>query len=153
MTTASALRRLLMIIFILGSIGTGAELLLAGHTEDYWQLVPLGLIALSFVVLIGHAILRNAAVLKVFRLVTALFILSGVIGIWQHYQARAEFKMEGKPDLHGLRLFGETIVGATLPPLLAPGVMIQIGLLGFACTFRHPLLVSSVKKKSSQPEQ
>jgi hypothetical protein len=40
--------------------------------------------------------------------------------------------------MKGLELFWEAMKGAT--PSLAPGVMAQLGLLGLACTYRHPLL-------------
>lgn len=146
MTIASVLRRLLVIIFILGSIGTGVELLLAEHTENYWQWTPLGLIALSFVTLIFHALFRNATGLKIFQIMMLLFILNGCIGIWLHSQARAEFELEANPGLRGPSLLWETINGATLAPLLAPGVMIQMGLLGLAYTFRHPLLVNQSQR-------
>jgi hypothetical protein len=40
------------------------------------------------------------------------------------------------PDLAGWKLFKDSMMGAT--PALAPGAMLQIGLVGLAWTFRHP---------------
>jgi hypothetical protein len=84
---------------------------------------------------------RRATALEV-RILQALllgFILSGFVGIYFHYQGSAEFKLESNPSLAGWALFREAI-RAKAPPLLAPGTMIQLGLLGLAYTYRHPAL-------------
>ena len=49
------IRAMLLTIFILGSVGSGAELLLLNHVESLLQWIPLLLILLSFVVLGWHA--------------------------------------------------------------------------------------------------
>ena len=69
-----------------------------------------------------------------------LFVLSGLVGLILHYQGNAEFELEMYPSLNGLELFWEAIRGAT--PTLAPGTMIQLGLLGWVYTIRHPQLGS-----------
>jgi hypothetical protein len=66
-----------------------------------------------------------------------LFVLSGGVGIWFHYQATTEFQLEMDPALRGWALFRKAIV-AKAPPALAPGAMIQLGLIGLAYTFKHP---------------
>ncbi|HYJ16246.1 MAG TPA: hypothetical protein VE170_12200 [Candidatus Limnocylindria bacterium] len=38
------------------------------------------------------------------------------------------------------------MIGAKAPPLLAPGSMVQLGLLGLAYTYKHPALKSSQRK-------
>ncbi len=63
----------------------------------------------------------------------------GIIGITLHYQANAEFQREIDPALGGLALFWK-VVEATAPPALAPGVMVQLGLLGLVYTYKHPAL-------------
>ncbi|MFB3131882.1 MAG: hypothetical protein ACE10K_05095, partial [Rhodothermales bacterium] len=60
----------------------------------------------------------------------------------------AEFELEMYPTLKGLELFWESIKGAT--PALAPGTMIQLGLLGWAYTYRHPALIKSIEKTSTE---
>ena len=47
-----------------------------------------------------------------------------------------EFELEMYPDLAGWKLFKDSMMGAT--PALAPGAMVQIGLIGLAWTLRHP---------------
>jgi hypothetical protein len=67
------------------------------------------------------------------------FVASGLAGVYFHFQGSAEFKLEGNPSLRGWALFWEAIRGKT-PPLLAPGAMIQLGLIGLAYTYKHPAL-------------
>ena len=43
------MRRILMGIFLMGLLGTGTELLLMDHTEEFWQYIPLVLMAISLV--------------------------------------------------------------------------------------------------------
>ena len=45
--TLSSLRRLLLGLLLLGLVGTAAELVLMGHDEDAWQLIPLVVIAMA----------------------------------------------------------------------------------------------------------
>jgi hypothetical protein len=148
------MRGMLLAIFLLGTISAGVELLLIGHTESPWQWVPLLLIMISLVALIFHAAARRAVSVRAFQAIMLLFILSGFIGLWQHYHAKTEFKLEMNPELSGLDLFWESITGAAVPPVLAPGMMIQFGLLGLAYTYRHPALINSNKRNErSNPEE
>jgi len=131
------IRIIILAIFLIGSIGTGTELLLLGHTETIWQRLPLVLISLSFVSLIAHVLVRKGVTIRVFQVTMILFIMSGLIGLMLHFQGKMEFKLETNPTLSGMELFWETIRGATLPPVLAPGMMIQIGLIGLAYAYRN----------------
>lgn len=137
---------MLLIVFLFSALGAGMELLLLGHTESPWQWVPLLLIGSSMVTLLIHALLRRAASMRVFQVIMLLFIIGGCVGIWQHYQAKSEFKLEMNPALRGRALLWEAITGATLPPILAPGTMIQMGLLGLIYTHRHPVFTNSTKR-------
>jgi hypothetical protein len=144
--TLTIIRGFLLVIFLIGLLGTGAELLLVKHTEDYWQLAPLLLMALSLVVLGWRAVARGRVSMRIFQATMLLFVLSGFAGLWLHYQANTEFELEMYPSLQGLELFWKAIQGAS-PPSLAPGVMIQLGLLGLAYTYRHPALAADAGKK------
>ena len=129
-------RRLLLLLFVIGVVGTGAELLLLGHTDDLWQWVPLVLMAASLITLGWRVVARGSTSLRVFQVTTILFVLSGVAGLWLHYRGNAEFELEMYPALQGFELFRESVTGAT--PTLAPGTMLELGLLGLVYTFRHP---------------
>jgi hypothetical protein len=131
-------RGMVLGILVLGMAGTAGELVLLQHYEDGWQIVPLALVALAFAVLVWHAATRGAASVRGLQAVMTLFVFSGAIGMGLHYSANAEFELEMDSSLAGARLFRESLSGAT--PALAPGTMVQLGLLGLVYTYRHPRL-------------
>ena len=143
-TTVRRIRGFLLGLFVIGLGGTGVELLLLEHTEGFWQLVPLGLMGLGGAALAWFAATGGSSSLRLFQGTMGAFVLSGVVGLWLHYQGNAEFELEMYPFLQGLGLFWEAIRGAT--PTLAPGTMLELGLLGLAYTYRHPLLARSQEK-------
>ena len=61
----------------------------------------------------------------------ALFVVSGFVGFVAHFSGSAEFQLELNPDMDTWTLLTK-ILHAKAPPLLAPGMMIQLGLLGLA---------------------
>jgi hypothetical protein len=131
------LRKILLVLLVLGLAGVGAELVALAHYEDSWQLTPLVLIGLSFLVVGWHVVDGSAATVRMFRLVMLLLILSGGTGIVLHYRGNLEFQLEMDPSQSRWALFTK-VIQAHSPPALAPGVMAQLGLLGLAYTFRHP---------------
>ncbi len=136
--TLEKLRLFILGVFLFSMIGTGTELILLDHMEDTWMWVPLVLMASSLLVIAIYGVLRTPMVLRVFRGIMILFVISGVVGTWLHYKGNVEFELEMYPALEGLELFWESITGAT--PALAPGAMIQLGLIGLIFTFKHPKL-------------
>lgn len=144
----SPLRKLLLLTLVVSLVGTVTELLLLEHFEDNWQWAPIVLIALSLVTLAWHALDRSSASLNILRGLMVLFIVGGAVGVFLHYQGNVEFELEMYPDLSGWNLFRDSMMGAT--PTLAPGSMIQIGLVGLAWTFRHPAFTPNAK--ASLPE-
>ena len=143
------IRKFLLILFLLGTVGAGSELLLIEHTEEKFQLIPLALMGFSLVVAIWFVVGKGPASLRVFQQTMFLFIMSGFTGHWLHYKANTEFELEMYPTLGGLDLFWEAIKGST-PPTLAPGTMILLGLLGLAFTYKHPVL-SAISKRKQKP--
>jgi hypothetical protein len=141
------IRHILLAIFLLGVAGTGTELLLIGHTEEVWQWLPLLLLLVSILIVFAHVV--AGASIRIFQGIMILFIMSGITGIALHYKARMEFKLEMNPALKRKQLILETIRGATIPPVLAPGVMIQLGLVGLAYTYLHPTLPGTTDKNEN----
>ena len=136
-----AARRILLMILLVGIAGLSLELWLLAHVEDVYQLIPLvlngaGALAAAFV-----ATRPSIGSVRLLQSVMVLFVLSGALGAWLHYQATTEFQLEMDPTLSGWALFRKAIV-AKAPPALAPGAMTQLGLIGLAYTFRHPALAS-----------
>jgi hypothetical protein len=139
---AAALARIrwaLLAIVALGTIGMSVELLLIGHSEDSNQVIPLVVAAAGLVTMAAVAVRPRAGLLRLLQFVMLTYAGSGIIGIALHYQANAEFQREIDPALAGLALFWK-VVEATAPPALAPGVMVQLGLLGLVFTYKHPAL-------------
>jgi hypothetical protein len=135
MTPLQAVRRFLFAILILGMAGTAVELLLLKHDEDRIQLIPLVLLAAGLVAVIAHALRPSASSAGAIRVTMAAFVAAGVAGLYFHYRANVEFQLEGDPSLAGRALWMKALE-AKAPPALAPGVMVQLGLLGLAYTFR-----------------
>ena len=126
----TTIRRMLAALFVLGSAGTAAELVLMEHTEGVWQNVPLALIGLGLAGFAAFAGKRSAMPRRAFHVVLGLFVVSGIAGVLLHYQGNSAFELELNPEAGGVELFWESMKGAT--PALAPGTMILLGVLGFS---------------------
>lgn len=129
----TALRVALLMILVFGVLGTGVELLLLGHTEDVWQWEPLVVMAVGLPVLAWHAKIGSARSRWSSVAVMTGFVASGMIGLILHYRGNVEFELEMVPALKGADLFQKSMTGAT--PVLAPGAMIILGLLGLLYAF------------------
>jgi hypothetical protein len=140
----ASIRRSLLLILWLGTAGLGAELLLIGHLEGPWQLAPVVLLALGLVTLGWLAVAPGVPAIRALQLLMALFVVSGAIGVGLHYQGNEEFEREMYPTLEGLDLVRQTLTGAT--PVLAPGSMALVGLVGLAMTYRHPALSGRARR-------
>ena len=136
---SDAARRILLTILIVGIAGISLELWLLAHTEDVYQQIPLWLAAAAIVASSVVALRPTIGTIRLFQTVMMLFLLSGVVGMWLHFQVNMEFQLEMDPALAGMALLRKSILAKT-PPALAPGAMIQLGLIGLAYTFRHPAL-------------
>jgi hypothetical protein len=147
---SDAARRILLTILILGIAGISVELWLLAHTEDVYQLIPLLLAGIAIVASLLVALRPSTGTVRLFQAVMVLFVLSGVVGMALHFQVNLEFQLEMDPALAGIALFRKAIVAKT-PPALAPGAMIQLGLIGLAYTFRHPALRPGVAGQGSPP--
>ena len=145
--TLAVIRWFLMAILLMGLLGTGVELLLLEHTEGFWQWVPLLLISVGVIVLCWGVLYPGRRNIRVLQGTMILLVLSGLVGFILHYQGNTEFELEMYPSLKGMELVWEAIRGAT--PTLAPGAMIQLGLLGLVYTHRHPQLGSSKESPSN----
>jgi len=142
----AALRKLLFVTLLVSLIGTTVELILLEHFDDVWQWVPIALLIAALLTLGWHALERGPTSLNVLRALMVLFVASGLIGVLLHYRGNVEFELEMYPGLAGWKLFREAMMGAT--PALAPGAMIQVGLIGLAWTFRHPAFKSQQEAQS-----
>jgi hypothetical protein len=134
----SRIRRLILALIVLGAVGLVPELLLLKHYESALQLVPLGMLLLT----LGTAVLAwrrpDPRTLAAFRAVMWLCVIAGVVGVGLHAKGNLEWALERDDTLHGWPLIWKILRGAT--PLLAPGALAQLGLLGLVYTYGHPAL-------------
>ncbi len=127
------MRRILLAIMAVTIVGIMAELVLLEHTETWIQWIPLVALAAALVSLAALAVSGHAIVSQGFQLLMAVIIVVGGIGLYFHYRGNVEFALETYPEMRGTELVWEALTGAT--PTLAPGAMMQLGLLGLALTY------------------
>jgi hypothetical protein len=126
----AGLRRFLLLTVMVGIVGMSLELVFIGHLEGLLQLVPIGLLPAGLIALAWHMSRPSRASARGVRLLMALFVASGLLGVGLHYQGNHEFELEMYPSMAGMELMRETLTGAT--PVLAPGSMALLGLVGLA---------------------
>ncbi len=136
--TTRALRRLILALIFISAGAMLVDLVLLEHFETVWQWVPLVVLVPVIALVAAVALRPGRTLLRAFQGVMIACIVAGLVGIFLHYRGNVEFELERDPTLRGFALFWETIRGAT--PALAPGAMVQLGLLGLLFGFRHPVL-------------
>lgn len=134
------LRRLILALLTFGLVATTGDLLALGHYKDSWQLIPLASLTTALLVIVWHVFSGfTAASLRVLRIVMAGILLVGVTGVILHLRGSRAFQLDANPDLSGWPLILK-VLHAKSPPALAPGAMVQMGILGLIYGFRHPSL-------------
>ena len=134
MTTLQVVRRFLLAILTIGMAGTAIELLLLKHDEGAIQLIPLVLLGAGLVTISWHVLRPSRASLLVVQLAMAGFLAAGLAGIFFHFRANLQYQREFDAALQGRALFWQALQ-AKVPPALAPGVLLQFGLIGLAYTY------------------
>jgi len=126
-------------VLVLGLLGTTTDLLLIEHYEDALQLIPLGLASFALIV-VGWNVLRSTRLsVRMLQAVMTLLLVAGVLGMTLHYRGAAAFQWEMDATQSSWTVFMK-VIRAKAPPLMAPGAMLQLGLIGLVYTYRHPAL-------------
>ena len=128
-----SVRRWLLGVLVLGIGGTATDLLLLAHYEDAWQWPPLVLLGAALLGVAWHLTSGGRASLRALEAIMVLFLLAGVAGVALHGSGSAEFQREIDPSQESWTMMLK-VARAKAPPLLAPGVMIMLGLIGLAYT-------------------
>lgn len=135
------LRRGLLVVLVIGAVGLVGELVLLEHYEDTPQLVPFGLLVLTLLTTAWHWLDGRKRSLRAFQAVMLLLVIAGPVGVFLHLKGNYEMEREFDPSLLGLDLWTSVFRGEA--PALAPGTLVQFGLLGLLYAYRHPALTTS----------
>jgi hypothetical protein len=151
MNTLSVIRRWLLAVLGLGLVGTAAELVLLEHYETAVQWVPLISIALALAVLVWHRVKGDALSIRALQATMLLFLVAGMVGTGFHLLGAAEFQTEIDPSQSRWEIFKKAM-RSKAPPVLAHGLMVQLGLVGLAYAYRHPALDPSELRSLSESD-
>lgn len=130
------LRRALVALLALSLAGTLAELLLIGHWDGWTQWIPLVLLGAALLVAGAFLVRPSRALVPALRSICASLAIAGGVGVYLHYDGNAAFERESVPDIGGTALVTAAVTGAT--PVLAPGSLITVALLGLLALHHHP---------------
>ena len=143
-------RRCLLGLLTLGTIGVTVELSLVGHFADTNQLIPLVIAGMGLASIAAVAVRPGVLTLRLLQFTMLCYAGAGLIGISLHYQANVATLRETNPMLMGRDLFW-SVVQTAAPPALAPGILVQLSLLGLLFTYRHPLLAEPEWSANREP--
>lgn len=132
------MRTLLLGVVLLGEIGLLVELLLLEHYESVQELIPVVLIVLATAASLLLALRPSAGAVHVFRWLMVVSMAAAVLGTYLHYRSNWEFEREMDATAAVPATLWRAMRGGT--PALAPGALLQLGLLGLLVTYRHPAL-------------
>ena len=132
------LRRGILALLALGAMGVITELVLLEHYEEPVQFVPLALLALTLATILWHWIDGGRRSLRAFQVVMLLMVVAGTVGIGLHLRENVATELDLNPGSSGLAFWFEVVRGDL--PTLAPGTLVQFGLLGLLYAYRHPAL-------------
>jgi hypothetical protein len=136
--TLASIRTLLLAALAVGVLGTIGELILLRHIDKPTQWIPIVLLVVALPIVGWHARAPRPRGVRALQVLMAGFIVAGVLGVGLHYDGNVDFERELQPDEHGWTFLRKTVAGAT--PVLAPGSMVLLGLVGLAHAYRHPAL-------------
>ena len=140
-------RTLILGVVALGASGLVIELLLLEHWNATPQLIPLTTLALVLIATGVVAVRAERRTLGAFRAVMVWALVAGLLGIGLHLRDNVAFEREIAPDASVVSTLWHAFRGAT--PLLAPGSLAQLGLIGLVFAYGHPGLSLPSDKETS----
>ena len=145
--TLATIRALLLGALAIGVLGTIGELILLRHVDKATQWIPVVLLAVALPIVGWHARVASASSVRAVQILMVIFVAAGILGVGLHYDGNVDFERELQPDEHGFTFLRKTVAGAT--PVLAPGSMVLLGLVGLAHAYRHPASAGGVRQEIS----
>jgi hypothetical protein len=134
--TLASIRTLLFGGLVLGTVGTAGELVLLRHIDMPTQWIPFVVLGVLTIVLAWHGLKPSRASVRAMQWLMGVLLVTGGLGVALHLNGNFDFERELHPGEQGFELIRKTVAGAT--PVLAPGSLALLGLIGFAQTYRHP---------------
>jgi hypothetical protein len=128
------IRRVILGVLVLGMSGLLAELALIAHYEDAAQWIPIALLAAGLIILTVDLVVARGWTQLLVQLTMVLLVAAGALGIYFHFNGSREFQLEMDPQMRGISLVWH-VLRAKSPPTLAPGSMVQLGILGLGYAF------------------
>jgi predicted membrane channel-forming protein YqfA (hemolysin III family) len=132
-SSTQTLRRFALALCLLGVVTTPIELVLMHHYNDKDQIMPFIFLGLAAIGVAAAWLRPNARVLRGVRVLMVLVVLGSGIGVFEHLKANYRDATRGGTVSNLIEL-----VLTGFAPLLAPGILAQVGLLGLAFTYKHP---------------
>jgi hypothetical protein len=143
----ATLRTLLLVVVGAGILGIGGDLILMRHWASIEAWPPLILLAVSLPLLFKMGFHPTRRSVRAFQAVMALFVVVGAIGVWLHWRRNVLVETSIDPTLHGWTFLWRTLFGRV--PILAPGALVHMGLVGLLATFRHP----ATRERAGSPNE
>jgi hypothetical protein len=128
------IRTVMLTVLALGMGGLLAELSLIAHYADLTQSIPIALLAAGLVVIFIDLGAPRRGTRRLIQVVMAALVAAGALGIYFHFQGSREFQIEMDPQMRGTQLVWH-VLRAKSPPTLAPGSMVQLGILGLGYAY------------------
>jgi hypothetical protein len=137
-TIVQRLRTFLLVLAGCMCVGTSVELFLAKHPKSPIQLIPFVLCGVGLIVVLAALLRPRRATLIALRLVMALLMVGGLVGVVEHIQSNLAFELDIRPSASVSAVVFDALRGAA--PLLAPGILALAAILAIAATYYHPAL-------------
>jgi len=128
------IRTVLFWTLMIAFAGLLVELTLLAHYEDVSQRIPLALPAVALIALVIDRLVPRRWTRRLIQLIMVLLIGGGLAGVYLHFAGSREFQLEMDPQMSGTTLIWH-VLRAKSPPTMAPGTMVQMGILGLGYAY------------------
>ena len=125
---------MILAVLMFGMGGLLVELSLIAHYEDAAQWIPLVVLSIGLLALAVDYVSSSDLTRLILQLTMVVIIAAGVLGIYFHFDGSREFQLEMDPQMRGANLVWH-VLRAKSPPTLAPGLMVNLGILGLGYVY------------------
>src|SRR6476619_2480227 len=116
---SAPLRRLLLVLLLIGLLGSATELVLLKHYENGWMLLPFAAIAFGVLSTAWRLAAPGPRSVTWLRVAMLPLVIGGGLGIVLHYNGGLAFQADMDPTLSRWHMFWK-VVRMQAPPALAP---------------------------------